>query len=119
MIFDVYGDVVNGYNTYREIADLLVTGKRILIGWSDEDALHYDILFSMGAIRFGNMQGGIESTNLFVSIMRKGSFGFSVLNNDTHHNYYAEKLFLGSESEKVGELINGVKKQIVVLLSTT
>ncbi len=47
--------------------------------------------------------------------MRVGCFGFESNNTDTNAGYYSEKLRIGGSatSEKLAELINGVKKLLV------
>lgn len=114
--FDEWGEVVNGDGTYQGIAEEL--GKRsVIVGWSDGDGTHFDILFTLTALRFGDqIQGGLRpAKDLFVSIMRKGAFAFDPEHKDTAAGYYSEKLggYYGREcSEKVAELINGVKKYL-------
>lgn len=112
---DNYSEIINGEETYTEIAKLLKEGKSVLIGWTDELGSHFDILFTLGAERFGSqIQGGIKANDLFVSIMRIGCFGFKISSEKTHYGYYAEKLNLGSDAttKKLAELINRVKKRI-------
>lgn len=122
MNFDEYGEVINGEDTYREIADLLtdISGlagrKPVIIGWTDGKGTHFDILFVLGAEKFGTIQGGIRGSDLFVSIMRWGAFGFCVDHKDTDAGYYEEKLgnrgTFGPTAEPLAELINGVKKYL-------
>jgi len=111
---DEYGEVINGKNTYTEIAnDLKEVGKSVLIGWTDQNSTHFDILFTFQPkVEGTNIQGGVRGTDLFVSIMRRGAFGFEIANEDTHESYYDEKLGggLGSTAEKLAELINEIKK---------
>lgn len=113
---DEYDEVINGEDTYISIAEELPT-RSVLVGWTDGEGTHFDILFTLYALRFGSqIQGGINpATDLFVSIMRRGAFAFDPSNTDTHAGYYAEKLGggLGTEcGEKVAELINGVKRHL-------
>jgi len=118
MNHDEYGEIVNGEKTYKEIAEELKGGNNMLIGWTDQNSTHLDILFSHPAVPYGtNIQGGVRGTDLFVSIMRWGAFGFEIEHKDTHPGYYNEKLgnrgSFGTEcSEKLAELINGVKKYL-------
>lgn len=112
---DKYGEVINHKETYQDIADYLrykAKGK-VLIGWTDECGTHFDILFVKDPFIEGNMQGGIKEVYLFVSIMRIGASGFVINDEDTHPGYIGEKLNLGNNitTEKVAELINGVRKE--------
>lgn len=112
-------EVINTHDNYVRIARLLFNAEKpVLIGWTDQMGTHYDILFTFH--RYGiigcqpyTYQGGISTHDLFVSVMRKGSFGFDVMyDHDTwlSCDYVAEKLNLsgGPTTEKVAELINGV-----------
>ena len=123
---DEYGEVVNSPETYQHIAQASVDRENILIGWTDEAGSHYDILFTHGAITPNDnrktVQGGIKPDNdLFISIMRKGAFGFAINNTWTSPGYFGEKLMpSGAYSEtldKLAELINGVKYALYKLLN--
>jgi len=117
--YDAYGEVINGQETYDAVASALNSGLSILLGWTDNQSTHYDILFTLNAVSCGtNIQGGIRPTrDLFVSIMRKGSFAFNIANTDTDASYYAEKLYIDSTetSKALAELINGIKQSLVKL----
>ena len=111
---DEYGTVFNGPDTFQEIALALITTKLALIPWTDEAGTQFDVLLSYGvefAPSRGLIQGGLRSTDLFVSIMRKGAFGFDIDRTDTAGAYYAEKLFItgGETADKLAEFLNGVK----------
>lgn len=110
---DTYEEVINHQETYDDIAFLLKT-QSVCIGWTDQAGTHLDILFSLGAKVDGHLQGGVQMYDLFVSIMRVGAFGFKIEKQDTHPGYYGEKLGIGynTTTEKLAELINGVKKSI-------
>ncbi len=113
MNYDEYGEVINGDLTYKGIAEELKSNA-VLVGWTDQDGTHFDVLFTLTTLIYGTVQGGIKKKDLFVSIMRKGAFGFEVENIDTHPNYYSEKLAgMGSTAEKFAELVNGVKKYLI------
>lgn len=118
---DTYGEVINGPETFRRIAEEIETGGRMLVGWIDESGTHFDILFAyQTAIEGNNIQGGIKASDLFVSIMRWGAFGFEVSNEDTHAGYFEEKLgarggFGKPTRDKLAELINGVKRELMLL----
>ena len=112
---DEYGEVVNGEETYQQIAELLRLTSSVLVGWTDGEMTHYDILFTQMPVAFGtNIQGGIKPMgDLFVSIMRRGAFAFDIRNTDTHWSYYNEKLnggFGETTGQKIADLINEVKK---------
>jgi hypothetical protein len=114
---DKYDEVINGEETYQKIAETLYLSSAVIIGWTDEEMTHYDILFTQLPFQFGsNLQGGIKPTSdLFVSIMRKGAFAFDIKNTDTHWSYYSEKLgggFGETTGQKLADLINGVKKYL-------
>lgn len=136
MNINEYHEVMNGEETYKAIALRLKEHHSVFIGWVDEHATHFDILFSYGAdaslgqvlngvfvadhFLSGSFQGGVRPTDLFVSIMRVGAFGFDVENTDTDWGYYDEKLGgrfkLGeTTATKIAELINGVKKALLEL----
>ena len=116
MTTDEYGEVINHKKTYIDIAHHLRKEGRILIGWTDENGTHFDILFVLNPILEGsNIQGGIRQTDLIVGIMRIGLFGFEVARQDTNYGYIGGKLNIGGQNittEKVAELINGVKKEL-------
>lgn len=114
---DTYGEVINGPGTYKQIADDLITYDCVLVGWTDQQGTHLDVLFNWGAIVHGNnIQGGISKDDLFVSVMRWGCFGFELKDEDTHPGYIDEKLgnraSFGPTAEPLAELINGVKKAL-------
>lgn len=137
MKMDKYGEVINSPETYEAIAKRLTVHHAVLIGWSDEHYTHYDILFTYGAdatigqmvngefvgdhFLSGSFQGGIRPTDLFVSIMRVGSFGFEVDQTETDAGYYQEKLgrnfkFGDESAEKIAQLINGIKKELLKII---
>ncbi len=106
---DEYGEVINSEKTYKEIAYQLKHGNSVIIGWTDEEGTHYDILFSLNVVKEGTLQGGLRWNDLFVSIMRKGAFGF-LTDSPKDSGYIGEKLSLGDNitTEKLTELINGI-----------
>lgn len=115
MNHDEFGTVLNGADTYKEIGLALATDSVVLVPWTDELGTQLDILLvwkpSFCAPSRQLIQGGVRSTDLFVSIMRKGAFGFEVDRTDTAGGYYAEKLGLekGETALKLAEFLNGVK----------
>ena len=109
-----YGEITNSQETYEDIADILKEHNSVLIGWTDEIYTHYDILFLHKTQFYGtNIQGGIKSNDLFITIMRKGAFGFKI-GNKKSSGYIAEKLNLCDDesAEKLAELINGVIERL-------
>jgi len=118
LVVDSYGIVINHPETYRNIASKIAEGGSILIAWTDEDSTQFDILFSCLDVPYkliGQVQGGVRWNDLFVSIMRMGSFGFEIKEDiDTGSGYYEEKLgsAMGSTAKKLAELINGVRKEV-------
>ncbi len=111
---NLYDEVINDKGTYKVIAGNLKRGFSTFIGWTDNDSTHYDILFTYGCTGEGCYQRGIRITDLFVSIMSIGSFGFKI---DSHKEvgYIAEKLFgsrIDRSVEAVTELINGVLEEL-------
>ena len=115
MNYDEYNEVINGEDTYKGIAEALHEDKGCLVGWTDQNGTHFDILFVLiTRIEGSNIQGGIGWGDLFVSIMRKGAFGFEIKNTDTHPGYYDEKLGgIGSSAVEFAELVNGIKKELL------
>lgn len=50
---DKYGEIINGIDTYSEIAKQLLLNKSVGIGWTDEDSTHFDIIFTLGIKKYG------------------------------------------------------------------
>ena len=112
---DEYFEIINGEGTYSYIASVLKDGRAIMIGWTDQQYTHYDIMFKLGVVGEGGYQRGLKQSDLFVSIMSIGAFGFKVDNNKKYSTYIAEKLFnsrCDSSVEKVTELINGIIEEL-------
>lgn len=111
---DNQGEIINGELTYGTIADSVRNIGSTIIGWTDGNGMHYDILFTRFPVMEGDIHGGIQSDYLFVSIMRVGAWAFRVnLSQSVHASYVEEKLGVPSEvAEKVAELINGVKEHL-------
>ena len=109
-----YNEVINGRKTYKTIADNLKNNHSTIIGWHDGDSTHYDILFTLGAVGNGGYQRGIRNTDLFVSVISVGSFGFKT-DSLKDVGYIAEKLFncrVDNSVEYLTNLINGVIKEL-------
>lgn len=110
MNVDEYGEVINGEDTYREIAKHLIKGESVGIGWTDENSTHFDIIFTLGIAKYGLFQRGIKFDDLFVSIIGWSSYGFKT-DDIKLGGYIQEKLRLSDydiTGEKVKELVNGV-----------
>lgn len=90
---DKYGQVMNGKETYIDIAKTLINNN-IIINWTDEEMTCLDLLFSYKANRVsGNyLQRGIRGNELFVSIIGFGAFGFDINANEKAPGYIAKKL---------------------------
>ena len=115
---DKYGEIINGEDTYRIIADELMEGKSVIIGWTDQGCDHRDILFTLRPQKYGTLQRGLNfSSHLYISIMDFSCMGF-LIENDTDNrkypSYIKEKLRLNDNScdDKICELINGVIEYI-------
>lgn len=111
MKLDEYGEVINDEFNYEFIANTLKMGSNMTIGWTDGLGSHFDIFFAYRSSAAGNLQGGIRpTTDLVVSIMRRGSFMFEV-GKESHYTYYGEKLNMGvgPTTEKMSELINNIR----------
>lgn len=114
MNIDEYGEVINGKDTYKVIADTVKAGGTVGIGWTDEIFTHLDIIFKLGLdTKCGNFQRGIRTNYLFVSIISCSSYAFCVENGIKLGGYIQEKLGIGGEcGEKLAELINGIIKNL-------
>lgn len=115
---DKYGEIINGEDTYRIIADELMEGKSVIIGWTDQGCDHRDILFTFIPQKHGTLQRGLNfPSHLYVSIIDFSCMGFLVENdtdNRKYPSYIKEKLRLNDNScdDKICELINGVIEYI-------
>lgn len=109
MNMNPYGEVINGTSTYRGIAEKLLKKESIIIGWTDEEYTHYDILFAIYPHKEGYLQRGLTHDDLYVSIIGLGSFGFNIC-NDHDGGYIAEKLNLSGDCKRLAELLNNIQK---------
>jgi len=118
---DSYGTIVNGENidTFEWAAEMLSTFGSVIFAWTDQEGTQLDILLTyktgFSPSNISLLQDGVRHNDLFVSIMRMGSFGFEISHDDTFPSYYAEKLGLGGEAtaEKLAVLLNGIKRELV------
>ena len=88
--YDNYGEVINDKITYEYIVYILNSGGNILIGWTDENASHYDILFSLIERSFGTIHGGVK------------------VNDKLSGAYITDKLGVQGSEKEFEELVNGV-----------
>ena len=113
---DVFDEAENCKELYRGICSELLTSGSILIGWTDEEMSHYDILFNIKVATIPNnsatFQGGIRSGNLFVSVMGKGAFSFSINNTKLDETHVAEKLNIMS-NDRLAELLTEIKRELM------
>ena len=111
-----YGEIVNGKDTYKEIANKLKIGQALIIGWTDEDSTHFDILFTYRVYKETEnyLQRGLRGNELFISIIGLGSFGFDVNNPKKSPGYIGEKLNVTGDitKKKLADLINGVIEEL-------
>ena len=111
---DEYGEIINGESTFRTIANDLLNGNSVIIGWTDEEYDHRDILFTLKPKKYGTLQRGLNfNSHLYISIMNFSCMGLLIewkTNNKKDNGYIMEKLRLNDNScdNKICELINGV-----------
>jgi hypothetical protein len=124
---DAYEEVLNRPETYKAIAVELWANGSTVIGWTDEQGSHHDVLFTLHPRQWGHLQRGLRGwSDLFVSLMGSGAHGFDV-NRGSHPldpGYVAEKLrpydsqrSLSSTDKALTDLINGVLNALVVTLN--
>lgn len=110
---DKWGEVTTSQETARGIAIALVVSGSALIGWTDGNATHHDILFCIVRDHCGNFQGGVNpKTHIFISVMRLGCFAFRLGENELATSYYDEKL--AHATADMAKLFNMVRKEYVV-----
>lgn len=118
MNIDKYNEVINGKKTYKKIAKTLLETGKCIIGWTDQEYDHRDILFTYQPKHLGGeLQRGLRWCYLYVSIMGLYSMGFLIesdRDNRKHDDYIREKLMLDDNhcDNKICELINGVIHEI-------
>ena len=111
---DNSGEIITGNETYSVIADKLINGKSVIIGWTDEGCDHRDILFTLKPYKEGTLQRGLNwNSHLYISIIDFSCMGFLLeheTDNRKHNDYIMEKLRLHDNhcDNKICELINGV-----------
>ena len=118
MNVDNYGEVINGEETYKKIAEELLNTGKCIIGWTDKEFDHRDILFTYKPKHLaGGLQRGLRWSYLYVSIMDFSCMGFLIesdRDNQKDNVYIKEKLNLNNShcDNKICELINGVIKKM-------
>lgn len=115
---DEYGEIINGEKTYKEIAHILRTGRSVIIGWTDEEYTHLDLLFSLSPYKQSSnyLQRGLRGINeVYVCIIGIGAFGFDI-DGEKSSEYISEKLNIHGQPtvDKLTELINGIIKEIKI-----
>lgn len=111
---DVYGEIINGSDTYKVIAEKLLESGSCIIGWTDQQYDHRDILFTLRPDKFGTLQRGLNwSSHLYVSIVDGTCMGFLLewkTDNKKDDSYIKEKLRLNNNhcNDEICNLINGV-----------
>lgn len=112
MTKDKYNQVINSVDTYEEIADKLNLYGAVIIGWTDEQCTHLDIMFAYKPYMEGSLQGGMNDAELFVAVRGGGMFGFDVGDTRIFPEYAREKL--GVWGEGLDDLLNGVIKELTL-----
>lgn len=111
---DKYDEIINGIDTYRIIAENLLERGSCIIGWTDEEYDHRDILFTYKPKKHGTLQRGLNwNSHLYISIIDFSCMGFLIeykTDNRKENGYIMEKLRLHDNhcDLKICELINGV-----------
>lgn len=108
MNYNEYNEVINGEKTFNQVAKLLLSGRTVGIGWTDEMYTHLDIVFKLEILKFGGFQRGIKENYLYVSIIDHTSYAFSI-EDIKLGDYIQKKLRMNNETgDKIKELINEI-----------
>lgn len=113
---DTYCEITNSQQTYHCIAYSACLNP-ILIGWTDGNGSHYDILFTYQPYcpNQSNIQSGLKKDYLFVSIIHGSCYGFEIKPNAyLSARYISEKLGV-NEAPELSALLTGVVKRIYEL----
>lgn len=111
---DESGLVVNGENTYQEVATKLWENRVHFVPWSDELGARYDLWLSFGGEQAGELGNGLNAgTHLFVGVLAMGgAFGFDLTNGQWKSpGHIGEKLHMGGDNlttRKLAHFLNGV-----------
>ena len=110
MKYNNIDECVNSPELYLHIANMLMLHGKVLIGWSDGRASHFDILFTIEPARVGPIQRGIRETDLFVSVIGHISYGFSI---DPSIDILYIECKLRLQSIELATLVQGVIKELI------
>jgi hypothetical protein len=114
---DAYNVVENSPHTYRAAAAELRGFGSILLGWTDNNFSHMDVLLVYEPREVGPLNRmDSRASKLIVAVAGRGMFGFAVRGDDPiHHAYLAEKLGFSPSvtTEALAELVNGVMAALV------
>ena len=99
----------------NHVADVIVNSLKenssLLINIQVEpEYSQYDVLFTYNFNNLGRHQRGISATDLIISVIGFGAFGFNTHIYDTDPGYYAEKL--GVHSNYLSLLFNEVRRKL-------
>lgn len=102
-------------NEINHVADVVVSNLKenssLLMNIQIEpEYSQYDVVFTYNFNNLGRHQRGILATDLIISVIGFGSFGFNTHIHDTDPGYYAEKL--GIHSNYLSFLFNEVRKKL-------
>ena len=102
-------------NEINHVADVVVSNLKenssLLINIQIEpEYSQYDVVFTYNFNNLGRHQRGILATDLIISVIGFGAFGFNTHIHDTDPGYYAEKL--GIHSNYLSFLFNEVRKKL-------
>lgn len=114
MNMDSWGEVINGPETYHEIAVALGRGESLLVGWADGRGTHHDMTFAMVDQKHGRISALHPATRgiMLVGVFYRSVFGFELYDDKPlHPDYVAEKLRITGtdESFALAVLLNGIK----------
>lgn len=113
---DEYGLALIRPETGVGIADMLHDCYGVLIGLTDEEGTHMDLLFMWSPESVGYNQQGFRDGYLFVTFFGFGGFGFQV-GTESDVTYICEKLGYSrydrtTTAQKIASLINNVRMEL-------
>lgn len=116
MNIDSWGEVINGPETYAEIAREMSRGQTLLIGWTDGRGTHHDMTFATVDQKHGRINALHPSARglMLVGVFYRSTFGFALYDDKPlHPDYVAEKLRITGpdESFALAVLLNGIKSE--------
>lgn len=102
-------------NEINHVADVVVSNLKenssLLMNIQIEpEYSQYDVVFTYNFNNLGRHQRGILATDLIISVIGFGAFGFNTHIHDTDPGYYAKKL--GIHSNYLSFLFNEVRKKL-------